>query len=165
MKISAKEEYGFRCILQLANHKTDEPLTSPKIAAAEGISVPYVNKLMNILKHAGLVTTVRGNKGGYQLSKPANEINVAEVLKALDGSLFGQDFCKCFTGLKKQCVHFSTSCSIRSVWSVMAEQIEAVLSETTLGELVGHKETSMTQLLRVRSGEQAVSSAHMPTQV
>lgn len=155
MRITAQEEYGLRCALQLATKGKDRTLTSGEIAEEEGISVPYANKLLNILKHAGLVQTIRGNKGGHRLSRDPGKITVADVLRALDGPLFGQGFCQKFTGLKKECVHVNGSCCIRSVWSVLSEQIEGVLSQTTLEELGRQKEAVMTMCLRIK--EQAVS--------
>lgn len=154
MRITSQEEYGLRCALQLAAKGKDRLLTSGEIAEEEGISVPYVNKLLNILKHAGIVETIRGNRGGYRLSRDPSQINLADVLKALDSPLFGQGFCEKFTGLKKECVHVNGSCCIRSVWSVLAEQIEGVLSQTTLEEIGQQREGVMTMCLRIK--EQAV---------
>lgn len=155
MRITSQEEYGLRCALQLATRGKDRTLTSGKIAEKEGMSVPYVNKLLNILKHAGLVETIRGNRGGYRLSRDPAKITLAEVLVALDGPLFGQGFCQEFTGLKKECAHVNGSCCIRSVWSVLAEQIGGVLTQTTLEELGRQKEGVMTMCLRIK--EQTVS--------
>lgn len=156
MKISHQEEYGFRCIRQLALGERDQLLTCHDIAAKEGISVPYSAKLMNILKRAGLVTSVRGEKGGYRLSRDASEINLFQILEALGGSFYNEDFCTCFSGEREQCVHYDSSCSLRSVWSMLAEHIQGVLGATTLAELAGKKEAILGTVLRLRSGEQAL---------
>jgi len=72
MKISAQEEFGLRCLLQLARAETHrESLTLGQIAVLEGISVANAGKLMWILNKAGLVQSQRGTKGGYRLSRPA----------------------------------------------------------------------------------------------
>ena len=155
-KITSLEEYGFRCILQIAAQKEDLPLTAVAVAKAEGLSTPYANKLLNILKQAGLVLSVRGVRGGFQLSRSRDEITLADVLKALDSSLFSNEFCKCFPGKKSQCVHYDKSCSLRSVWSVLGEHIEAVLTQTTLGDLVKNKEPMMTNLMRLKFGEESL---------
>ena len=160
MKVSAQEEYGFRCMTQIALHERENiPTTAPKIAKAEGISLPYANKLLTILKRAGLILSVRGVNGGYQLSRDASQIPLSEILKALGGFLFSPDFCQCFPGLKEQCVHNRSSCSLRSVWSVLGEYIEGVLSETTLEDLVGKKEPFMANMMRLKFGEQALRNA------
>ncbi len=156
MKISHQEEYGFRCILQLARSGGDQPFTCHEIAAKEGISVPYAAKLMNIFKRAGLVTSVRGEKGGYRLIRDAGEITLLQILEVLGGSFYDENFCKCFPGDRDQCVHYNRSCALRSVWSVLAEHIQGVLSVTTLAELARKGEAIMGTVLRLRSGEQAL---------
>ena len=83
MKVSAQEEYGLRCILQIAAQSSSEPLTLAEIARREGMSVPHVAKLMGHLRHAGLVEGVRGRSGGYVLTRPAGSISVLDALSAL----------------------------------------------------------------------------------
>lgn len=153
MRITSQEEYGFRCILQLAAGGEDGAMTIPQIAKAEGLSVPYVAKLMSTLREAGLVTSERGVKGGFHLSRNASEIPLVDVLLALDDTLFYKDFCQRYSGLCGECVHNRGSCGLRAVWSAMAEHIHAVLSQTTLAELVHNKEPVIKNMLRLRFGE------------
>ena len=82
MKISAQEEYGIRCLLRLAEQGAGGILTIPGLARAEGLSPPYVAKLMRILRKGGLVKSVRGQAGGYMLTRPLGQIRVAEALAA-----------------------------------------------------------------------------------
>ena len=77
MKISAQEEYGLRCLLQLANLPAGESLTLPQIAELEGISTANAGKLMWLLNKAGFVQSTRGTKGGYFLARPAADIFVS----------------------------------------------------------------------------------------
>jgi Rrf2 family protein len=84
MKISAQEEYGLRCLLQLAFLENGESLTLPQIADREGISTANAGKLLWILNKAGFVQATRGTKGGYSLSRPANEIYLNQVIKVLE---------------------------------------------------------------------------------
>lgn len=156
MKVTALEEYGLRCILQLAQADRNRPLSCTEIARGERISVPYAAKLLNILKHSGLVKTSTGAKGGYQISRDPDKITVLEVLKALDGSLFVSDFvefCKCFAGLQEECVHYRGSCSIRSVWTTIAGHVAQALGKLTLGDLVTNREPAMMTLLGSRFAE------------
>src|SRR5215210_5878205 len=74
MKISAQEEYGLRCLLQLATLSENESLTLPQIAGREGISVANAGKLLWLLNKAGFVQATRGTKGGYSLARSASEI-------------------------------------------------------------------------------------------
>ncbi len=85
MKISAQEEFGLRCLLQLARAEAqEESLTLAQIARLEGISVANAGKLMWILNKAGLVQSQRGTKGGYRLARPASDIHLNEVISVLD---------------------------------------------------------------------------------
>ena len=134
MKITAQEEYGLRCLLQLARHEGPEPLTVAHIAEAEGLSVPYVGKLLAALRQSGLVDSVRGRSGGFVLCRPPQEISASEALRALGGQLFEPEFCEAHHGSNEVCVHLGR-CSIRSLWSVVGDLIERVLAQTTLADL------------------------------
>ena len=99
MKISAQEEYGLRCLLQLARAEADgESLTIGQIAGLEGISVANAGKLMWILNKAGLVQSQRGTKGGYRLSRPAANIRLNEVISVLDNEQV-ETHCKSYAGV------------------------------------------------------------------
>src|SRR6267143_3327605 len=113
MKISAQEEYGLRCLLQLARAEAHgESLTLGQIAVLEGISVANAGKLMWILNKAGLVQSQRGTKGGYSLARPANDIRLNEVIRILDEDTVDR-FCETHTGVLDVCIHTS-DCGIRS---------------------------------------------------
>jgi len=134
MKITAQEEYGLRCLLQLARHHGPEPLTVGVIAEEEGLSVPYVGKLMGHLRQRRLVESVRGRSGGYVLTRRADAITLADALEALGGSFFSTGFCNEHNGTHERCVHLG-ECSIRSLWGVLGEIFDRVLSRTTLADL------------------------------
>ncbi|MFM8440697.1 MAG: RrF2 family transcriptional regulator [Acidobacteriota bacterium] len=138
MKISAQEEYGLRCLVQLAQLGTGESLTLPQIAEREGISVANAGKLMWLLNKAGFVSATRGTKGGYQLSRPAGEIRLNEVIKVLDDDEIS-GHCGSYTGVMDSCVH-SGDCGIRSVIVGLHEVVQNALSNITLQTLVGEEE-------------------------
>jgi Rrf2 family iron-sulfur cluster assembly transcriptional regulator len=134
MKITAQEEYGLRCLLQLARHSGPEPLTVSSISEQEGLSVPYVGKLMAALRQAGLVESVRGRGGGYALTRPAGQITVVQALQGLGGKFFASGFCDEHIGSSDACVHLG-DCSIRSLWGVLGQLVDRVLGQTTLADL------------------------------
>ena len=134
MKITAQEEYGLRCLLQLARHRGPDPLTGPQIAEAEGLSLPYVGKLLTTLRQAELVESLRGRSGGFALSRPAGDITVSDALRALGGQLFEPEFCDTHHGASDVCVHME-SCSIRSLWGVLGDLIDRVLAKTSIADL------------------------------
>jgi Rrf2 family transcriptional regulator, iron-sulfur cluster assembly transcription factor len=139
MKISAQEEYGLRCLVQLANLSESESLTLPQIAEREGISVANAGKLMWLLNKAGFVQAIRGTKGGYSLSRPANEIRLNEVIKVLDDDEIN-GHCGSYTGILDSCIHHG-DCGIRPVIIGLHEVVQNALSNITLAQLVGEEKS------------------------
>ena len=135
MKISAQEEYGLRCLVQLANLNDGESLTLPQIAGLEGISAANAGKLMWLLNKAGFVQSTRGTKGGYTLSRAASEIRLSEIIKVLDEDVLSKH-CENYTGILDSCVH-KGDCGIRPVIVGLHEIVEHALSQITLAQLVG----------------------------
>ena len=149
MKVSAQEEYGLRCLLQLATLAPGETLTLPQIAAREGISQANAGKLLWILNKAGLVASTRGTKGGYRLARPATEIRLSEVIKVLDEDVLASH-CKSYTGVLDACVH-NGNCGIRPVIVGLHEVVEQALSGITLAQLVGTESKVSTTLYKIHA--------------
>ena len=144
MKVSAQEEYGLRCLMQLARLGSGEFLTLGQIAEREGMSQANAGKVLWLLNKAGLVTSIRGTKGGYMLARPAVEIRLREIIKVLDeGEVDGH--CKTYPGVLDSCVH-TGDCGIRSVIVNVHEAVERALSGITLAQLAGtmQQETEAT---------------------
>src|SRR5919108_1011829 len=136
MKLSSQEEYGLRCLLQVARHDPEGSITIPEIAGLEGLSIPHVAKLMRQLRRGGFVKSVRGQAGGYQLARTPDRINVGEVLAWLGGRLFEPSFCTIHAGMAELCTH-SVDCSIRSLWQSVQHVVDQVLGKVTLSDLLG----------------------------
>jgi len=137
MKISAQEEYGLRCLVQLATLRVGESLTLPQIAELEGISTANAGKLMWLLNKAGFVLSTRGIKGGYSLARPAAEIRLSEIIKVLDEDVLSKH-CESYTGVLDTCVH-KGDCGIRPVIVGLHEIVEHALSQISLAQLVGNE--------------------------
>ncbi len=136
MKISAQEEYGLRCLLQLARAEMEgESLTLSQVARREGISVANAGKLMWILTKAGLVLSHRGTKGGYTLARPANEIRLNEVIRVLDDDTVAKH-CQSYAGVLETCVH-TGDCGIRPVIVELHQVVDSALAGITLSKLLG----------------------------
>jgi Rrf2 family protein len=135
VKLTAQEEYGLRCLLQIARGGKNCGLTIPVLSSLEGISRSYVAKLLRVLRRGGFVKSARGQVGGYTLARPANEINVGEALALLGGRLFDPDFCDRHAGLESVCTN-SDDCSIRSLWRGVQVVVDHLLSRTTLADLL-----------------------------
>ena len=138
MKISAQEEYGLRCLVQLATLDEGESLTLPQISEREGISQANAGKLMWLLNKAGFVHATRGTKGGYQLARPAAEIHLSEVIKVLDDNEINSH-CQSYKGVLDSCIH-TGDCGIRPVIVGLHEIVQEALSKITLAQIVGNEE-------------------------
>ncbi len=158
MKISAHEEYGLRCLVQLARAEVvGETLTLNQIADREGLSTANAGKLMWILVKAGLVQSTRGANGGYTLARPANEIRLNEVIRILDEDTVDR-FCKTHTGVLDACIHTS-DCGIRPVIVGLHEIVQNALSEITLAELIGSEEKVDARVHQIQSLRSVQSSS------
>ena len=135
MKISAQEEYGLRCLLQLAKTPQGQLVSVKEVASKEGLSSAYVEKLLRLLARAGLVHSMRGVKGGYMLNRPSAQVTLGEVVRALGMIETTSHICSAYTGKQTECVHFS-DCGIRSVWSGLTTYIQSFLDRTTLDTLL-----------------------------
>ncbi len=160
MKITAQEEYGLRCLLQLARREPPQQLLAVKdIAEKEGLSGAYAEKLLRLLAKGGLVHSVRGAKGGYQINRAPDQITLGEVMRALGTIETTEHICDTFKGTKEECVHFS-DCGIRSVWSGLTTFIQRFMDETTLADALG---TEYVVSVRLAKGLDEVREA-MKTQ-
>ena len=138
MKITAQEEYGLRCLLQLARSAQGQLVTVKEIAAKEGLSSAYAEKLLRLLSRSGLVHSMRGIRGGYVLNRPATSITLGEVIRALGGVQTTDHICHAYTGKRDACVHFN-DCGIRSVWSGLTTYIQSFLDQTSLASLLDNE--------------------------
>jgi Rrf2 family iron-sulfur cluster assembly transcriptional regulator len=150
MKISAHEEYGLRCLVQLAHTQVSGlSLTLNQIAEREGLSVANAGKLMGVLVKAGLVQSQRGVNGGYTLARPASEIRLNEVIRVLDEDTVDR-FCQTHSGVLDTCIHTS-DCGIRPVIVGLHEIVQSALSEITLAQLIGTEATVDAALHQIQS--------------
>ena len=157
MRLSAQEEYGLRCLLQVAGVEGDRLVQISTIAEAEGLSSDYTAKLLRVLRQGGLVESTRGAAGGYRLARPADQITVWEAVEVLDGHLFDEGFCQVHTGQGLTCVH-STACSIRSLWKWVGSALEQVLDAITLADLARGEVAVAARLARISETEGTTGS-------
>jgi Rrf2 family protein len=139
VKITAQEEYGLRCILQLARGQGQEEFGSAlqvrEIAEREGLSLAYVEKILWTLSRSGLVESQRGPRGGYRLTRRAEEISIGEVMRALGGIPSGEEICSQFTGNQETCVHHQ-GCGLRPVWESITDFVHQVFDKIPITDLL-----------------------------
>ncbi len=167
MRFTAQEEYGLRCMVQLARHEAKSPMTIHAIADAEKLTPAYVGKLMRVLRKSGLVDSLHGPVGGYRLPRPSAEISIGEILSVLGGRLFEPKYCERYPGMQPFCIHTS-ECSIRSLWAGLDLIIEQILRRTHLSDLV-RSERTMAEWIReqmplaLEAAAQAAVNPGLPT--
>lgn len=134
MKLTSREEFGLRLLLQMAR-QPDASVTLADLSRLEGISQPNVAKLMRVLRRCGFVKSTRGKSGGYTLARRPDQVRVSEVLWAMGGRLYDAGFCDRHSGIVDACAH-TGDCSIRPVLVQVQLAIDQVLGKLTLGALL-----------------------------
>ncbi len=134
MKITATEEYGMRCMLQLAlQHGRTVSLS--ELAAIEGIAPPFAAKVLLRLRRAGLVAATRGRHGGYALASTPERITALRVLEALGRPLFDSTFCRDHGSPDARACRRLADCSLRPVWAHLDALLKRFFENTTLADL------------------------------
>jgi Rrf2 family protein len=159
MKISSQEEFGLRCLLRLASAEEGHSMTIPEIAAAEGLSTPYVGKILSVLRQSGLIESVRGRAGGYRLAAPPAEITLGTVLVVLGQPLFEDSYCQKHAGSEAdgQCVH-QGDCTLRGLWQTLQTWMHRTLNRLTLADLL-QSEGHVAELVRSRLADTVLEPA------
>lgn len=134
MKLSTKGRYGLRAMIDLAVYSEQEPVSIQSIAERQNISERYLEQLMASLKKAGLVVSVRGAGGGYQLARPVIGISVGDVLRALEGDLRAV-ICNAQGSDDGGCEN-ADFCVTRYVWQRINEGITHAVDTMYLNQLV-----------------------------
>ena len=130
MKLSTKGKYGLYAMFYLAQHEGSGP--QPLKAVAEiGVPEDYLEQLLGNLRRAGLVTTVRGAQGGYQLAKAPEAITVGDIIDATEGPL---SIYECISD--EGCCHRSGECRTRRVWEYLSNSINGLLQSISLRDML-----------------------------
>ncbi len=150
MKITAQEEYGLRCLLQLAQADAEQGLTVKEVASREGLSPAYVEKLLRLLGKAGLIHSVRGSHGGYLLSRQPQDVTLGEVVRALGSVPTTEEICDRHPGNRVSCIHID-DCCIRSAWATLTHAIDSFMGKVHISDLVGPEAKVKQSLRRISS--------------
>jgi Rrf2 family iron-sulfur cluster assembly transcriptional regulator len=134
MKLTTKGRYAVTAMLDLALHGGQGPVTLADISARQEISLSYLEQLFSRLRRQQLVSSIRGPGGGYQLSRGADAVYIAEVVDAVNESL---DTTRC--GNKGDCQN-GEKCLTHHLWSDLSDQIHQFLSDISLGDLMRKRE-------------------------
>lgn len=130
MRVSAKVDYALRALAELAAAPPG-PVTSERLAAAQEIPPKFLENILLELRRAEIVASQRGAEGGYRLAKPASEVSLADVIRAVEGPI------ATVRGARPEEVQYGGAASgLRDVWIELRTSMRRVLEETSLADLV-----------------------------
>lgn len=130
MRVSAKTDYALRAVVELARHGDRQPVKAERIAVAQEVPLRFLENILGELRHAGLVESRRGAEGGYMLARPADEIALADVVRAVDGPLANVG------GRRPDALEYPEGAeALRDVWVAVRAGLREVLERTTLADV------------------------------
>jgi Rrf2 family protein len=130
MHVTAKADYAVRAVVELADSSQQEPRKVDSVAQAQGIPVSFLENILTQLRSAGVVRSQRGPEGGYWLARPAKEVNLAHVIRAVEGPLVG------VRGQRPEEVEYMGSAeSLKQVWVAVRANLRNVLEHVTVADV------------------------------
>jgi Rrf2 family cysteine metabolism transcriptional repressor len=138
MRLSTKGRYGVLAMYELARRYGEGPVSIKEIAEVQDFSNAYMEQLFASLKKAGLIMSMRGARGGYQLARKPEQITVGEIMDALEGPIELSD---CVGGPQGYVCARSDVCVTRSLWKEVQDSIRAVIDHRTLEDLLNQGKT------------------------
>src|SRR5580704_16595462 len=134
MHVTAKADYAVRAVIELADSSQEAPRKVDDIATAQSIPVSFLENIFTQLRSAGVVRSQRGPEGGYWLAHPAEEVNLAQIIRAVEGPLVG------VRGQRPEEVEYvgSAEC-LQQVWIALRANLRKVLEEVTVADVATGK--------------------------
>lgn len=133
MKVSSKVRYGVQAMFDLALHIEDGAVGIKTIAARQNVSEAFLEKLMSLLKKAGLVHSVRGAQGGYLMAKNPKDISVGDIIRALEGPM---ESVVCVSKDDKMICDKSRQCVYRVMWQKVTDKIDQAIDDMSLQDML-----------------------------
>lgn len=131
MKLSTRGKYGLYAMYFLAAHAGEGPLPLQSISAMGGVPKQYLEQLLGNLRRAGLVSTVRGAQGGYQIAAAPERVTLRDIIDAVEGPI---ELSEC--AATEHACHKSGTCPVRWVWQRVTDSINAELEKITLSDML-----------------------------
>jgi Rrf2 family protein len=134
MHVTAKADYAVRAVVELADSAQDSPRKVDEVARAQSIPVSFLENILTQLRSSGIVRSQRGPEGGYWLARPADEVNLADVIRAVEGPLVG------VRGQRPEEVEYAGSAeSLQQVWIALRANLRNVLESVTVADVAEGK--------------------------
>jgi Rrf2 family protein len=134
MHVTAKADYAIRAVVELADSSQASPRKVDQIARAQDIPVSFLENILTQLRSSGIVRSQRGPEGGYWLARPPVEVNLAQVIRAVEGPLVG------VRGQRPEEIEYAGSAeSLQQVWLALRANLRKVLEHVTLADVASGK--------------------------
>jgi Rrf2 family protein len=148
MHVTAKADYAVRAVVELADTTQDSPRKVDEVAQAQSIPVSFLENILTQLRSSGIVRSQRGPEGGYWLAHPADEVNLAQIIRAVEGPLVG------VRGQRPEEVEYAGSAeSLQQVWIALRANLRAVLENVTVADVAEGRLPK--EVLALTRGEEA----------
>ncbi len=142
MRISAKADYAVRATVELAAAADDKPVKAERIATAQDIPLNFLENILGELRHAGIVRSHRGAEGGFRLAKPADELTIADVIRAVEGPLASVR-----GGPPEETAYPGASETLPKVWIAVRVSLRRVVENVTVADVAaGQLPSAIEQL-------------------
>lgn len=130
MHVTAKADYAVRAVIELADSGQDAPRKVDELAQAQHIPVSFLENILTQLRSSGIVRSQRGPEGGYWLAQPADEVNLADIIRAVEGPLVG------VRGQRPEEIEYAGSAqSLQQVWIALRTNLRKVLENVTVADV------------------------------
>ena len=134
MRISAKADYAVRAAVELAAATDEKPVKAERIATAQDIPLNFLENILGELRHAGIVRSHRGAEGGFRLAKPAEEITIADIIRAVEGPLASVR-----GGPPEETSYPGASEALPRVWIAVRANLRRVVEHVTVADVASGK--------------------------
>jgi len=134
MRISAKADYAVRAVVELAAAEGEKPVKAERVATAQGIPLNFLENILGELRHAGIVRSHRGAEGGFRLARPADEVTVADVIRAVEGPLASVR-----GGPPEDASYGGAAGSLPRVWIAVRANLRRVVEQVTIADVAAGK--------------------------
>jgi Rrf2 family protein len=130
MRISAKADYAVRAAVELASASDEKPVKAERIATAQDIPLNFLENILGELRHAGIVRSHRGADGGFRLAKPAGQVSIADIIRAVEGPLASVR-----GGPPEETSYPGSSEALPRVWIAVRASLRNVVEHVTVADV------------------------------
>jgi len=134
MHLTAKADYAVRAVVELAHSSQDSPRKVDEVAQAQGIPVSFLENILTQLRSSGIVRSQRGPAGGYWLARQPDQVNLADIIRAVEGPLVG------VRGQRPEEIEYVGSAeALQQVWIALRANLRKVLEHVTVADVAAGK--------------------------